>query len=125
MVCETTRRLDGLYWDKHDDPAWSTGVDELASPESRRHSRSAFHERLEEGVVLVPGEVRALSGGVVELKRGPRQPFRSGTGKARRGPGCEGNPGRSRRGGETEWLTMFPDPRRLPTRDSARVAMGI
>ena len=21
--------LDGLYWDKHDDPAWSTGVDEL------------------------------------------------------------------------------------------------
>ena len=21
--------LDGLYWDKHDDPAWSTDVDEL------------------------------------------------------------------------------------------------
>ncbi|MCY4496374.1 MAG: hypothetical protein OXC14_03735 [Rhodospirillaceae bacterium] len=34
MVGETTRRLDGLYWDKHDDPAWSTGVDELL-PESK------------------------------------------------------------------------------------------
>ncbi len=33
-VGETTRRLDGLYWDKHDDPAWSTGVDELL-PESK------------------------------------------------------------------------------------------
>ncbi len=34
MVGETTRRLDGLHWDKHDDPAWSTGVDELL-PESK------------------------------------------------------------------------------------------
>ena len=29
MVGETTRRLDGFYWDKHDDPAWSMDVDEL------------------------------------------------------------------------------------------------
>ena len=29
MVGETTRRLDGLYWDKHDDPARSMSVDEL------------------------------------------------------------------------------------------------
>lgn len=28
-VGETTRRLAELYWAKHDDPAWSTGVDEL------------------------------------------------------------------------------------------------
>ena len=40
---------------------------------------------LEEGVALVPGEVLALPCGVVELKRGPRQVFHSGAGKARQG----------------------------------------
>ena len=28
-VGETTRRLNELYWEKHDDPAWSKSVDEL------------------------------------------------------------------------------------------------
>ena len=40
---------------------------------------------LEEGVALVPGEVLALPRGVVELKRGSRQVFHLGVGKARRG----------------------------------------
>ena len=46
-------------------------------------SASAMDTQGDEGVALVPGEVLALSRGVVELKRGPRQVFHFGVGKAR------------------------------------------